>query len=161
MVDITPAEIREFVLSLSEEEKRYYNISWTTILLQSIFIKGYWDNGKLIGIAGASRAYFIVYKTFLFVKKTHWGKGIGTQQLTDALSWMRCHRVPYDIFDFSSENIRTKKVHEKMGMRNDVRIGRRHCNVIPFVWWMTPLRYPMLTMIWCYYMLYRRYRKNV
>ena len=149
------AEIEEFILSITEEEKLYYDIRWDILLKQALYIRDYRHNDELIGIASVCRKYFIAYTTPLFVKKAYWGKGIGTQELADSLSWMKRHRIPYDIFLYDARNVATRKMHVKMGLK-DMQIGDMYYNVVPLQKYMTFLRYPLFGLIWCHYILCKR-----
>ncbi len=147
IVDTNLAEIKEFCHTLTVHERSLYDLKWDVMLPSVVYIRGYRDNDKLVGIGGVYRKFFIAYASFHLVKETHWGRGIATKLTFDMLGWMRQHRAPCLIMQHSPNNAGIIRVHEKAGLKAGTRIGDMCYNVEPSHGYFLPVKYLLLTLI--------------
>jgi RimJ/RimL family protein N-acetyltransferase len=70
-------EVKNFIYSLTEDEKTFYDIQKDKVLESLIYIKGVRVDDKLVGIGGIARWYYIFPHAFYMVKTGYQGQGIG------------------------------------------------------------------------------------
>ncbi len=153
LVNVTYQDVKEFMLGLSIEERYYYDLLWDALASEAVFIQGYWDNRRLIGIAGIYRKFLIAYSSFYLIKAVYWGKGTALRMTVGIMQWARIHYIPCIITQYHSKNVRMSKALRKSGIQKDMQIGEFTYSVSLTTKWALLLKYILLGLIWGYCMI--------
>ncbi len=147
VVNTNLMEVVEFTSSLTSIEKRYYDMDYNTLLKEAVYIQGYREDDKLIGISGVCRNYLIVFSIFHMVKKEYQRRGLGTRMTRDQMQWTKEHHIPCLISKVHPENAAIIKTYEKSGMPNAVRVGDFCYYVMPTTRWALPVKHLLFALI--------------
>lgn len=113
--DVVPKQLRQFMDSLSSEERELMSLSWDALAASSVVV-AIREKGKIIAAAGVRRVKALPVAWFV-VHRHYQGRGYG-RQLNERLN-QKCRRAGYRFLTLSvdPENIRAVKLYSSSGYR--------------------------------------------
>ena len=156
IVNTSLASVEDFINSLTENEKSYYNLKFSSLRKDAVYIRGYEHNGRLIGIAGIIKKFLVTYHSFRMVKEEYWGQDIGRKMGHDWFQWAKQHHIPCVILQYVPFNPASQKSYSKAGFRKVVKIRGGHYSFALTTKWALPWKYILIALIYCRYLINNR-----
>ena len=112
---MTVEEARQFLLSRTPEEKKYYDIDADREIRTSEYLSGTWHDGELIGVGGVGHAYWFFHYSFNVVCQKAQGNGYGREQQKSSYNYARESGIPLFVQTIMKGNTASKRLQVTSG----------------------------------------------
>jgi RimJ/RimL family protein N-acetyltransferase len=108
--------IVDFIASLSDSEKKFYDIGKDNVLDSLVYVQCYKDNSQIVGIGGIAKWRKCIPHTFYMIKEQYQGKGIGTEFAVNNVSYARRH-FKYIATIVDKPSVKAVKIAKRQGFK--------------------------------------------
>ena len=133
--DVNETEMRDFIASVTDDERRYYDVEPERIVHTSVFSKGIEVDRELVAVGGIARWYRLFHYPWYVVKTRYQGRGIGSQLVGDLFSFAEKHSITLLLVVVERENTASVKILNAQGCRKIVSKNSRDYVYRPFNRW--------------------------
>lgn len=115
--NVNHKDLSAFLQSLTKKEMRYYNIYEDKIIETNFFMKGFYDDDRLVAVGGLAKWYRLFPHAFYMIKEEYQGRGIGTKFSELNLQYAIKKDMPFIFGSAKLDNIRSIKIITKLGYK--------------------------------------------
>lgn len=131
--NVTRRELSEFILRLTEQETKFYDIKKEN-LKSFVYVNGYKANHQLVGVGGIGKYFHLIPHTFYMIKQEYQGCGLGSMFAVENMKYAE-KKYPFLITIIESGNIRAMKIAERWGFKLVIRRDTHSCYYKHFNGW--------------------------
>ena len=132
--ELVRQEVEEFFQTLTPSELKYYNILDDNILDTMLYMRGIYDEKRLVGIGGISKWHGIFPHTFYMVKSDYQGQRHGDWLAKENVGFAK-RRLHILLTVVDKENIKAVKLALRNGFKVVGEDNNKYYCYLPLGFW--------------------------